>query len=150
VARYGRTRRPLLLEADEFIAVPRDAAEFGQPFAQPTLGEELRDEQRDLVRLGHRGLRQLDSGRVHRPVLGVQALDRILAARRDDPVEHPQILEHLHDAPMTQLYGNNKCILHIFGHSATRRIVAHTAARHQPMVPPSSEVEPSMATGITC
>lgn len=73
----------------------RGVAQLGEPFAESALGEELRDEQRDLVRLGGRRLRQLDDGLVDRSGVGVHALHRVLTAGGDDPVDHAEVLEHL-------------------------------------------------------
>jgi hypothetical protein len=78
-------------------------AELGQPLAQPLLGQVLRDEQREHVRLARRPLTARPVGLVDRPLGQVVARDRVDAAGGDQPVEHAEVLEHLRGARLQAL-----------------------------------------------
>ena len=78
------------------MAEQRRVAQFRQPFPQRRFRPPLRDHPRDGVGFGWRGRRIVHQQRLRVGAVGiVDALRRVEAARRRDPVQHPEILEDL-------------------------------------------------------
>src|SRR5580658_384255 len=79
-------------------------AEFRQALAHHALRQELRNEKRDMIRLGRSRICHLDRDRIlETAVITILALRRIDAAGRDDAVEDAQILENLLTARLDTL-----------------------------------------------